>query len=145
MTFTTTTTTKRLISSLWAEAAKLLVCLRGATDYGCLLRMSAFSVGQAFVARRSSYLCHSCRARPANDGLHLLLAYDTSATSHTSHKQALRDILFALAKHHWRWPVVVLGCPVPCLQPLSLGLEFAPWLYRYFAALLATDSTIFSH
>jgi hypothetical protein len=70
------TTTKRLVGSLWTEAARLPACLCGRQILAAqdeLLRMSAFSVGQAFDARWSSYLCRSRRAHHANDGLHLLL------------------------------------------------------------------------
>jgi hypothetical protein len=65
--------------------------------------------------------------------------------SHKLHKQALGGILFAHAERPWRWSAVVVGWPVPSLQPLSLGLEFAPWLYCHFAALLATSPSILSH
>jgi hypothetical protein len=71
--------------------------------------MSAFSVGQALRARWSSYLCRSCRARPADDGLHLLLAYRTGATCHKLHKQALHHILFPHATRYWYWSIVVVG------------------------------------
>ena len=76
MTFTTKTTTKRSAGSLWTEAARLPACLCGRQILAAqdeLLRMSAFSVGQAFDARWSSYLCRSCRTHPADDGLLLLL------------------------------------------------------------------------
>jgi hypothetical protein len=59
VTFTTTTTTKRLAGSLSTEAARLPTCLCGRMILAArdeVLRMSAFSVGQAFDARWSSYL-----------------------------------------------------------------------------------------
>jgi hypothetical protein len=69
MTFTTITTTKGSVRSLWTEAARLPACLCGRQILAArdeVLRMSAFSVGQAFDGRLSH------RARPADDGLHML-------------------------------------------------------------------------
>jgi hypothetical protein len=78
---------------------KLPACLCGRQILAArdeVLRMSVFSVGQAFDARWSSYLFRSRRARPADNGLHLLLhwrnvSYITRA-SPPSHSLSVREM-----------------------------------------------------
>jgi hypothetical protein len=103
MTFTTTTTTKGSVSSFWTEASRLSACLYGRQILAArdeVLRMSAFPVGQAFDARLSSYLFRGRRARPANDGLHLLLHWRNvshiTQASPLSHSLSVREMLLVL-------------------------------------------------
>jgi hypothetical protein len=64
------------------------------------MRMSAFPVGQAFDARWSSYLFRSRRARPADEGLHLLLHWRNvshiTQASPLSHSLSVREMLLVL-------------------------------------------------
>jgi hypothetical protein len=127
-----TTTTKRSSGSLWTEAARRPACLCGRQILAAqddVLRMSAFSVGQAFDARWSSYLCHSRRARPADDGLHLLLR--NVSYNYTSKP----SIIFFF--RYWCWAIVVVGAEsfVSNLSCAQSGAGITPCLYRRSAAL----------
>jgi hypothetical protein len=50
------------------QTASLFLWTTNLAARDVVLRMPAFSVGQAFNARWSSYLCRSCRARHADGG-----------------------------------------------------------------------------
>jgi hypothetical protein len=111
-------------------------------DRSWLLRTSCYACPPSLSGRPLMHggrlICRSRRAQPADDGLHLLLqwrnvSYITPA-SPPSYSFSACDTLL----------VLVYSSGGGRLQPLSLGLEFAPCL-RHSAALVATGSSIPSH